>query len=262
MLAGLTSLVAFTIFCGVWTARGEKLADRFRLPWTAILLCVLGIGGYRAVYLTALGMVPVIEASLLNYLYPIFLILFTCFLPGERLRWNHVAGVLCGFAGVFILLHKPGVPFGEPAAGHLLALAAAVMWGGYSVITRVFKKHSSDAVPVSFLFSGIVLLLLSLLFDQPWVVKGTELFFMVVLAATMGGGYFFWNIAMKHGHIQMIGVLAYFSPLISTVLLFIFGKAVPAPGILLAVVLIVAGPFIASFGKVIGALAELKKLKA
>ena len=66
-------------------------------------LGVGGLFGYHALYFAALRLAPPAEAGLVNYLWPLLIVLFSALLPGERLRAAHVAGAFLGFAGVVAL---------------------------------------------------------------------------------------------------------------------------------------------------------------
>src|SRR5579871_5642276 len=61
------------------------------------LLGVGGLFGYHALYFAALRLAPPAEASLVAYLWPLLIVLFSALLPGEGLRLRHVIGALLGF---------------------------------------------------------------------------------------------------------------------------------------------------------------------
>jgi drug/metabolite transporter (DMT)-like permease len=58
--------------------------------------------------------------------------------------------------------------------------------------------------------------------------------------------FFTWDYGVKHGNIQILGVLSYLAPLLSTVLLVLAGKAEPSWTLALACLLIVGGALLAS----------------
>ena len=62
-----------------------------------------GLFGYHALYFLALRFAPPAEAGLLNYLWPLLIVLFSSLLPGERLAPHHVIGALLGLAGTVLL---------------------------------------------------------------------------------------------------------------------------------------------------------------
>ena len=81
-----------------WLVYGQSPIARLRQPLGAWLLGVAGLFGYHFFYFLALRLAPPVEANLLNYLWPLLIVLFSTALPGERLRLRHVAGALAGLA--------------------------------------------------------------------------------------------------------------------------------------------------------------------
>ena len=67
-----------------------------RQPPLAWIVGVGGLFGYHALYFLALRFAPPAEAGLLNYLWPLLIVLFSSLLPGERLAPHHVIGALLG----------------------------------------------------------------------------------------------------------------------------------------------------------------------
>src|ERR1700722_5513165 len=121
-------------------------------PWPVWLVGVGGLFGYHALYFAALRRAPPAEASLIAYLWPLLIVLFSALLPGERLRARHVLGAALGFAGAVALFAgkargggdhalEPGV-----ALGYALALCCAFVWSGYSVLSRRLKAAPTEAV--------------------------------------------------------------------------------------------------------------------
>ena len=120
-------LVAVTFFIGSvvvlvkWYLAGQCTVERLIHPWRVWLLGIAGIFGYHAFYFAALYLAPPLEANLINYLWPLLIVLFSALLPGERLRWFHGLGALMGLAGTAILIAgERGPPFdGEIGRAHV-----------------------------------------------------------------------------------------------------------------------------------------------
>src|SRR5690606_23158929 len=91
---------------------------------------------------------PPVEASLVNYTWPLLIVLFSALLPGERLRWWHLAGAVLGLAGAVLLIAGgTGVDLrAEHAAGYAAAVGSALIWSGYSVLSRRVGDVPTDAV--------------------------------------------------------------------------------------------------------------------
>src|SRR5918995_941308 len=69
-------------------------ARREKIPPQVWIIGIGGLFGYHFFYFTALRNAPAVEASLIAYLWPLLIVLGSALMPGERLRWNHIAGAL------------------------------------------------------------------------------------------------------------------------------------------------------------------------
>ena len=128
-------------------ARGAQDFSRMRAPVGTWALGVAGLFGYHFFYFVALRLAPPVEANLLNYLWPLLIVLFSALLPGARLEPRHVGGALLGLAGAALLILGPGADFESRfALGYAAALVCAVTWSAYSVANRRYRAVASDAV--------------------------------------------------------------------------------------------------------------------
>ena len=147
-LTAMTFSLSALAAVAMWLLRGDGVVKHFRLAPAAWALGVCGLFGYHALYFLALKLAPPLEASLINYLWPLLIVLFSALLPGEKLRWFHLAGAACGLAGTVILIAGKGeLGFDwRFAAGYAAAFACAFTWSGYSVLSRRFAAVPTDAV--------------------------------------------------------------------------------------------------------------------
>jgi len=229
------------------------LRGRLRLlrqPPGAYLLGVGGLFGYHALYFAALKLAPAAEANLVNYLWPLLIVLFAAFLPGERLAARHIVGALIGFAGVAVLAFgKGGLGFAPAAAaGYGLAALAAFVWAGYSVLSRRFSHVPTDAVAGFCLLAALLALICHLLFETTvWPLSATQLLALAGLGiGPTGAAFFLWDIGMKRGDIRLLGVASYAVPVLSTLVLVLAGAASASAALGLACALIVTGAVIAA----------------
>src|SRR5436305_13708631 len=102
-LAAMTFAIGGLVGLTTWIGR-SKVAGSLRQPPVVWAVGVGGLFGYHALYFLALRFAPPAEAGLLNYLWPLLIVLFSSFLPGERLAPHHILGALLGFTGTVILL--------------------------------------------------------------------------------------------------------------------------------------------------------------
>ncbi len=137
-----------------WAAlSGDRLGALRGVPWSYWLLGVYGLFGYHAAYFYALQNAPAVEANLINYLWPLLIVVLSAMLPkaagGRPLRWWHLAGAGLGFASTVVIL-LGGTPGGENGgglpSGYLAAFAAALIWSTYSVASRLHAGVPSLAV--------------------------------------------------------------------------------------------------------------------
>ena len=62
----------------------------------------------------------------------------------------------------------------------------------------------------------------------------------------IGLAFFTWDVGMKHGDIQFLGVAAYATPILSTLLLVLAGFGAFTPAVLAGAVLVTGGALLAS----------------
>lgn len=255
LLVALAFGIAFAATLARWLWQGGGLIRRFRWPWRAWLVGVGGLFGYHFFYFLALRSAPPAAASLINYLWPVLIVLFSALLPGHRLRWWHMAGALCGLAGTALLVTDGGrIAF--PAAyalGYGAALACAVTWAGYSVLSRLLADVPTDAVGAFCGATAVLAGVCHLAFEPAAWPRDSQWLAVVAMGlGPVGAAFFAWDVGMKRGDIRMLGVCAYLTPLLSTLLLVLFGRAAPSWLLALAAVLIAGGAAVASRDMLIG----------
>ena len=254
-LLGLTFAVATALGAVSWPFR-PGAAAALRQPLPVWILGVGGLFGYHAVYFAALKRAPPAEASLIAYLWPLLIVLFSAMLPGERLRWYHVAGAVLGFAGVLALALGRGVAGFDAAhaPGYALALACAFIWSGYSVLSRRFKAVPTDAVVGFCAVTCLLAFACHFLTEETVRPDGTEWLAILGLGlGPVGLAFYAWDRGVKHGDIRLLGVASYATPVLSTLILVAVGFAAPTLALGLAVALIVGGALVASRDQILTA---------
>ena len=232
-----------------WMFRPTALTALRQRP-VVWLVGVAGLFGYHALYFLALRFAPAAEAGLLNYLWPLLIVLMSAWLPGERLAVHHVVGALLGFTGVVMLFggDLSGAFQGRYAPGFLAALCAAFFWASYSVLSRKFGAVPTDVV-TGFCIATAVLATLEHLVFEPTVMPQTAMqWFAVVLLGLgpVGLAFYAWDIGMKRGDIRLLGAASYATPLLSTLLLVVVGYAEATSSLWLAALLIAGGGLLAA----------------
>ena len=260
-------LVAMSFFIATLVGLGLIFIKGFdpqmrELDFRALLLGVAGLFGYHFFFFLALRHSPVLEASLINYLWPLLIVLFSVLLPaahqGGGMRWWHLGGAFLGFVGAgLVLIANEGSGSqlqlgGSHWFGYGSALAAAVVWSSYSVASRLFSRVPTQAVTLyCFVTTGLAVVA-HLLFEQTvWPATNTAWLAVLLLGlGPVGGSFYLWDFAIKRGDLRLLGVLAYFVPLLSLLILVAAGISSPSPMIWLAGFLIIAGAVLAAKDKI------------
>ncbi|NVK44546.1 MAG: EamA family transporter [Oceanospirillaceae bacterium] len=249
MLA-MTFGIAWLLMLGKGLLFGPEPLRMLRQPPRAWFLGVVGLFGYHACYFAAMSRAPAVEVSLLAYLWPLLIVLFSALLPGHRLHPAHISGALLALLGCWWLIG--GGEGGFEARywpGYALALGCALIWSTYSVASRLVASVPTDAVGW---FCGVTALLglgCSLLWETwTWPVGMQWLGVVGLGLGPVGIAFFTWDQGTKRGDLRLLGVLAYGAPLISTLLLVVCGFAQPSWGLALSSLLIVGGALLAAIG--------------
>jgi len=223
----------------------------FRQPARVWALGVGGLFGYHALYFAALRLAPPAEAGLVNYLWPLLIVLFSTLLPGERLRAAQVAGACLGFMGLVALTAGRGGLSLDPGAmpGYVCALIAAFIWAGYSVLSRRFGDVPTDAVAGFCLATAALSLAAHLAFETTvWPTTAKQWAAVAALGiGPVGAAFYLWDIGVKRGDIRLIGITSYATPVASTLILVLAGYAEPTLSLALACVLIAVGALVATW---------------
>ncbi len=200
----------------------------------------------------AMSKAPAVEVSLLAYLWPLLIVLFAAFLPGEKLKTKHVIGSLVALVGCWFLISKDSTEFSsEYLHGYLLALACALIWSSYSVASRLVSSVPTDAVGWFCLVTALLAAVFHLLWEETvWSLDTRQWVGVWGLGlGPVGIAFFTWDYGVKHGNLQLLGTLAYAAPLISVLLLVLAGEAEPSWTIAWACMAIVSGSALAGISR-------------
>jgi drug/metabolite transporter (DMT)-like permease len=198
------------------------LVRQWRVPASTLLLGIYGLFGFHFLLFIALRHAPPVEANLVNYLWPLLIVVLApAFLPGLRLRPAHAIAALTGFAGAAIaILGAPGAS--AWSWGYLPALGSAFIWASYSLMTRRVQAFPTAAIGLFGLVSGLLSLLCHWALEPAAVLQGKDWALIVVMGlGPLGAAFFLWDRALKLGDPRQIGILSYLTPLASTLLLIV-----------------------------------------
>ncbi len=160
--AGIRFVIACAILL-VWIRIRRLVFPRTRADW--ILLAIAGILSFGLNYGLVFWGEQYISsglAALLQATLPAFGLVFAHFhLPGERLSWSRIGGVILGVCGVGVVFSNQLAVSGRQAFAGCVALVLSAMFAAYSnVLVKAHGKHLDPAILAGGqMFFGLLLLL-------------------------------------------------------------------------------------------------------
>jgi drug/metabolite transporter (DMT)-like permease len=226
-------LTGISLLIGGLLALPQVLRDprQWRIPLSTLALGIYGLFGYHFMLFMALRLAPAVEANLINYLWPLLMVVLApVLLKNMRLRAMHLGAALLGFGGAALAIlsaggNAPGMQTtGGVGAmgGYLAALAAAFMWSSYSLLTQRVAAFPTAAIGLFALVSGVLSLLCHWALEAPTPLSSRDMLLLGLMGlGPLGGAFFLWDKALKLGDARQIGILSYLTPLGSTALLIV-----------------------------------------
>ncbi|MGN6551738.1 MAG: aromatic amino acid exporter YddG [Pararhizobium sp.] len=247
-LAAMCFTVGTAIGAVALLRQPSRLAG-LRQPARVWLLGIGGLFGYHFFYFTALRNAPPVEASLIAYLWPLFIVVGSALLPGERLGWHHVAGAFAGLAGTVLIVAHGGVAFeSRYAVGYGAAFLCALTWSSYSLASRRVGSVPTDVVTAFCAATALLALVCHVLLETTVWPEGAGQWLAVLGLGLMpvGAAFYAWDHGVKRGDIQVLGAASYAAPLLSTLILIATGFGAPSWRIAAACLLITGGAALAA----------------
>ncbi len=249
LLAG--SILALPV---VWRDRSV-----WNIAPTTLLLGVYGLFGFHFLLFLALRIAPPVEANLVNYMWPLFMVVLSpLLLKGVQLRAVHVIAGLLGFAGAAVAIlgasntnaNGASPRFSGGSWGYFLALGSAFIWASYSLWTQRVAPFSTAAVGLFGLVSGVLSLVCHVLLEPGVHLSGEDYLLLLAMGlGPLGAAFFMWDKALKLGDARQIGILSYITPLASTSLLMLVSGRAFTWSIGLAAAMIIAAALMGTRAK-------------
>ena len=218
------------LFYGLLTA-GLALAlrgvvRRRRLPawpgWRTAALGLFGIWGYHQLLVSAFALAPDVEANILNYTWPLWIVVLGSRLPGQRRsRWAIPAAGL-GFVGAAWVVGGgtagfAAAPYDSAAlSGFALALGAGLCWGAFTVLLRRWVPPHQENMALYCLLAAALAGAVVLARGLPLAIPLADLFIPVYVGLVpLGLAFALWERAAQGCNLQVLGLLSFLTPPLS-----------------------------------------------
>lgn len=249
----ITSFFAFLFLlpiCLFGKARVYLKAYRLKDYLKMAGLGFLGTFLYSFFYYFALSIIPAQEATIVNYLWPVLLVVFSCIILKEKLTAIKIAALICSFIGVMVLsLGNISAIKSTKLLGILSAGAASISYSLFCVMNKKENYNQPITMMIMWLTTALCALVLGL-FTETWVpIEGTEwIGFGWLGIVTNGIAYLIWALALQESpNSSSVSNLAFLSPFLSLCLSSLILHEALSFRALIALLFIFAGIFIQAF---------------
>lgn len=180
---------------------------------------VYGLFFYHVLYFLALRTAPAVEANLVQYLWPFFVVILTpLFFKNTSIKISHLAGVLAGFGGcALVVLTSEMALDSEFHVGYAYALGSAMVWATYSLSIKKMPPQTTYTLGGTCLISGLLSLGVHAFFEPAVSLTLKDLGVIGLQGiGPMGIAFHLWSYSLQRGDARTISILAYAIPVLST----------------------------------------------
>ena len=205
----------------------------------------LGLFLYSALYYYGISALSSQEACILNYLWPLMIVVFACILLKEKLTARKLIAMGMSFAGIVVLTVGTGgaASSGNRLWGIVACVTAAVCYGLFSVLNKKHSLNQNITMMWIWLTVSVCSLVFGLIFEKWQPIVGVQWLGLGWLGVVVNAvAYLLWAIALKNAEDSAkVANLAYLVPFLSIVLSSVVLKEQITVNMVIAVVLIVGG---------------------
>jgi drug/metabolite transporter (DMT)-like permease len=213
--------------------------------WAAAVMIAVGLFVSDIFFIKAIQIIPAAQASLLNYLWPLMIVVAGVPLGLVQASKRHTLSMLLGLAGAALVI-GPDVSAGA-WSGIVLALATGLSWTAYCLFRLWQGPDAPDALVQGFALSAGAAIILHLAMETTVVPPiGALISAVLVGVIPLALGNLAWDHGVRRGDRVLLATLAYATPLVGALFLIAFGFSQATLGLLAGGVCIVAAGIISA----------------
>lgn len=222
---------------------------------------LVGIFLYYVFLYGSFALAPAGQVNVVNYLWPVFIIIFSIPILREKFNYKTILAVLVSFIGALIAFTQGNISAfsGEHATGYLLAAIGALCYGLFSVLGKKLEYEKFSSMLVYYIAATILIVPTSLAVSGFEIPRSlTTIIAILALGGVMNSiAFVFWFKALKLGHTHKTANLIYSVPFLAMVWTYFLNGEQFSMTSVVGLALIIAGIFIQLTNKT-----ELKEFAA
>ncbi len=220
LFSNLLSTIAVAPF-----VKFDKFNFNLRYIFFSFILSLLGIFGYYLLLYYAYFLSnDAVTILIIQYLWPIFIALFSIFLLKEEINTKKILALLFGFVSAFLVISKGSFHFSFDFISISLAFIASISFALYSVLSKkIASKNPANDIFIYFLIATLLSLSIFLYRGKSLHVSNFDILYLLINGIFINGiSYLFWIWALKDGEASKLSVFTLATPLLSILWIYIF----------------------------------------
>lgn len=241
-------LFAFIALTAIVSVRRQvkKVYAINKAEWLrSALMGLLNPFAYYLVLFKAYELLRAQEAGVLNYSWPVVLVILSALLLGQRIDLKGYISIFTSFFGLLVISTKGqlGSLHFESPLGVSLAIGSAFFWALYWIINLKDQRDSLPKITLNMGFGLVYIAIYMLLFRSIEVPSGKGLFGAVYIGLfEMGITFVIWLMALKNSvNTAKVSNLIFLSPFLALFFIRAFVGEPILPSTIVGLILIVAG---------------------
>ena len=190
-----------------------------------------------------------LEVLVIQYTWPIFIVIFSVFLLKEKLNWKSILSCALGFTGVLIVLTKGnlGQIYLSNIFVDLIVLCAAGVFGLFSVLSKKADFEPFTATTLFFASATVFSFFTMLIFSRFQLPTSGSLIPILGNGILINGfSYILWLKGLSYTKASSTAPLVFLTPILAAILIVLFFKETFLPIYLIGLTLVVLAGLIST----------------
>lgn len=233
----LTIALGIGFIGGVIRLTIKRSWHKLKQPIGLYLVGFAGVFGNELLYVSSFKYAPASHIVLINYLWPILVVLLASWGVKEKFSWRYFFAALIGFASIGAFILRNEAMIASHWIGYFFAFLAACFWSLYILVYRNSEKMTPEMLTCYCGMGSVVSLGIHLQTEKFYMPTQWECLSLAWLGAIgMCVAFNFWNFGVKNGNIKLLSILSYNNIILSTGILILLGEAYFEPALLWAII--------------------------